>query len=345
MQVLKSILLMLVILNTTQSIAAFCDDNPNDLLCQSNIGEGILGGLGFGSGSKNNDGSENKSSNELSLGNIFGSSSENTDTTKNNGSESFCSKNPNDLLCTSGLSDLTNGFSTDGLSLKGLEDGLGNLGSSIEEGISDLGSGIADFGANFFEGALETVSEVLGNGEIFGLTKDLLKHIAKSNYHYKEALGIQTSAEIEKAFAACMGEKICSTKDMDRVVSLSDEILVEVEKLNKEGAKLDAKALKEFEKGNIETSKAWAQGGIVLAQFAIATQTATASCSAAANSDDQIVQIIGGVTCLGSIAVIADITGSVNKFYGAIKARGESKDLYELSKANGIQPPQESGPS
>jgi len=344
MQGLKSLLLMLVILNTTQSIAAFCDDNPNDLLCQVNNGEGFLGGLGLSSGSNNKDGSDN-SSNELSLGGIFGSSSEKTDTTENNELGSYCSKNPNDLLCASGLSDLTNGISTDGLSLKGLEDGLGNIGSSIEGGISDLGSGIADFGANFFEGALETVSEVLGNGEIFGLTKDLLKHIAKSNYHYKEALGIQTSAEVEKAFGACLGEKICSSKDMDRIVSLSEEILVEVEKLNKEGAKLDAKALKEFEKGNIETSKAWVQGGIVLAQFAIATQTATASCSAAANSDDQIVQIIGGVTCLGSIAVIADITGSVNKFYGAIKARGESKDLYELSKANGIQPPQESGPS
>jgi len=352
MQVLKSLILMLVILNTTQSIAAFCDDNPNDLLCLGNNGEGILGGLGFGSGPKNNDGSEHKSNNKISLGSIFGSSSDKTDTTENNESNSFCSKNPNDLLCLSGLSDLTDEFSSDGLSLKGVENGLTNLGSSIKEGISDLGSGITEFGGNFFDGALETVSEILGNGEIFGLTKDLIKHIAKSNYHYKEALGIQTSAEIEKALVACMGEKICSSKDMDRIISLSDEILAEVEKLNKEGAKLDAKALVEFEKGNIETSKAWVQGGVVLAQFALAAQTASVSCSQIGNHSNNetpeaqmIKDIFNGVACAGSIAVIADITGSVKKFYDAIKTRGESKDLYELSKANGIQPPQESGPT
>ena len=139
---------------------------------------------------------------------------------------------------------------------------------------------------------------------------------------------------------------------MDRIISLSDEILAEVEKLNKEGAKLDAKALVEFEKGNIETSKAWVQGGVVLAQFALAAQTASVSCSQIGNHSNNetpeaqmIKDIFNGVACAGSIAVIADITGSVKKFYDAIKTRGESKDLYELSKANGIQPPQESGPT
>jgi len=312
MNKLKLIILISFLFISSISIASFCDDNPNDLMC------GSLAGSLFNSPDKtSNDGSTN--------------SEETSD---------FCEKNPNDLMCSLG-----GNFSTDSLSLDGLEDGLNNIGSNIESGINNIASEVADFGGGFFEGALETVSEFLGNGEIYGLTKKLLGHIAKSNYYYVKALNIQIDAETEKDFAECIGDKFCSSSSMDRIISLSPQIIKEIERINKNSEKLDEKALKEFEKGNIETSLAWSEGGVVLAQFAIAAQAASASCAIAANSDEQIVQILGGVACIGSITVIADITGSVNKFYTSIKTRGESKDLYEFSKANGIQPPQESGPS
>jgi len=292
--------------------ASFCDDNPNDLMCISDLGSFFK-------------------SPEKVLGDGNSNSKETSD---------FCEKNPNDLMCSLG-----GNFSTDDLNLDGLEDSLNNIGSNIKSGINNITSGAADFGSGFFEGALETVSEFLGNGEIYGLTKKLLGHIAKSNYHYVKALNIQIDAEIEKDFAECIGDKFCSSSSMDRIISLSPQIIKEIERINKNSEKLDAKALEDFEKGNIETSLAWSEGGIVLAQFALATQAASVSCAIAANSNEQIVQILGGIACIGSIAVIADITGSVNKFYTSVKIRGESKDLYEFSKANGIQPPQESGPS
>lgn len=323
MNILKLTAIIGLFLISNISNASFCDDNPNDLMCQSGLGE-LTGGL-FGS-------SDNKS-NEVSESNNSASG------------DSFCDDNPNDLLCQSGLSGLGDSLSTDGLSLDSLENSLNKLGSNIESKINNVSSELVNFGEGFFEGALETVSEFLGNGEIYGLTKKLLGHIVKSNYHYVKALDIQIDAETEKDFAKCLGDKFCSSGSMDRIISLSPKIIAEIERVNKNSEKLSAKALEELEKGNIETSLAWSEGAVVLAQFAIAAQTASASCSVAANSDDQLTQIIGGVACIGSITVIADITGSVNKFYTAIKTRGESKDLYELSKNNGIQPPQESGPS
>ena len=316
MNKLKLIILTGFLFISGTSSASLCDDNPNDLMCASG-----LGGL---------------------AGDLFKSPEKTSDDSNSNNEETsdFCEENPNDLMCTLG-----GGFPNGSLSLEGLEDGLNNVGSNIKGGIDNIITGASDFGGGFFEGALETVSEVLGNGEIYGLTKKLLGHIVKSNYHYVKALNIQIDAEIEKDFAECIGDKFCSSSSMDRIISLSPQIIREIERINRDSEKLGAKALEEFEKGNIETSLAWSEGGIVLAQFALAAQAASVSCTAAANADEQIVQIIGGIACLGSIAVIADITGSVNKFYASIKIRGESKDLYEFSKANGLQPPQKSGPS
>jgi hypothetical protein len=316
MNKLKLIILTGFLLISGTSSASLCDDNPDDLMCVSG-----LGGL---------------------AGDLFKSPEKTSDDRNSNNKETsdFCDDNPDDLICTLG-----GGLPTGSLSLEGFEGGLSNIGSNIEDGINNVVSGVSDFGEGFFEGALETVSEFLGNGEIYGLTKKLLGHIVKSNYHYVKALNIQIDAETEKDFAECIGDKFCSSSSMDRIISLSPQIMREIERINRDSEKLSTKALEEFEKGNIETSLAWSEGGIVLAQFALAAQAASVSCTAAANSDEQIIQIIGGIACIGSIAVIADITGSVNKFYTSIKIRGESKDLYEFSKANGLQPPQKSGPS
>jgi hypothetical protein len=227
-------------------------------------------------------------------------------------------------LFDSPKSDGSEGFSLDGLT-SGLEGGISDLTSGLEGGLGDLSSGIG--------GGLREASQALGGGEILGLSQPVVRDFTLATKLFREALDIENSAEYEEAMANCMGEKVCTNDELDKISNASKEVLAEIERRKASGEELSAEAKAKFNEGLVPFVRA-TTGGTVLIAVMINAGSQIQDCDA---------NIFAAISCVANAAVVIDILGGLQPMVsGFMDSAGT---IYEFSESNGIEVPEEEGAS
>ena len=236
-----------------------------------------------------------------------------------------------DGLATSfgGLFDAPSDDSSEGLKLddmsSGLEEGIGDFTSSLGEGIGDLASGIG--------GGLREVSHTIGGGDILGLSKPVVRDYTLATKLFREALNIENSAEYEEAMANCMGEKVCTNDELDRISNASAEVLAEIERRKASGEMLSAESKAKFNEGLVPFARATASGGVLIAVM-INAGSQINNCDA---------DIFSTISCVANAAVLLDILGGLQPMVsGFVDSAGT---IYDFSKSNGLEVPEEESAS
>ena len=236
-----------------------------------------------------------------------------------------------DGLATSfgGLFDAPSDDSSEGLKLddmsSGLEEGIGDFTSSLGEGIGDLASGIG--------GGLREVSHTIGGGDILGLSKPVVRDYTLATKLFREALNIENSAEYEEAIANCMGEKVCTNDELDRISNASAEVLAEIERRKASGEMLSAESKAKFNEGLVPFARATASGGVLIAVM-INAGSQINNCDA---------DIFSTISCVANAAVLLDILGGLQPMVsGFVDSAGT---IYDFSKSNGLEVPEEESAS
>ena len=247
-----------------------------------------------------------------------------------------------DGLATSfgGLFDAPSDDSSEGLKLddmsSGLEEGIGDFTSSLGEGIGDftssLGEGIGDL-ASGIGGGLREVSHTIGGGDILGLSKPVVRDYTLATKLFREALNIENSAEYEEAIANCMGEKVCTNDELDRISNASAEVLAEIERRKASGEMLSAESKAKFNEGLVPFARATASGGVLIAVM-INAGSQINNCDA---------DIFSTISCVANAAVLLDILGGLQPMVsGFVDSAGT---IYDFSKSNGLEVPEEESAS
>lgn len=221
-------------------------------------------------------------------------------------------------------SDGSEGFKLDGLT-SGFEEGVGDFGSVLGEGIGDLASGIG--------GGLREVSHTIGGGDILGLSKPVVRDYTLATKLFREALNIENSAEYEEAMANCMGEKVCTNDELDRISNASAEVLAEIERRKASGEMLSAESKAKFNEGLVPFARATASGGVLIAVM-INAGSQINNCDA---------DIFSTISCVANAAILLDILGGLQPMVsGFVDSAGT---IYDFSKSNGLEVPEEEGAS
>jgi hypothetical protein len=283
-----------------------------------NIGDFEIGG------DSNSSDTENSKTNELDLDGLasgFGSlfeapnndNSSDTENSKTNELDLDGLASGVGSLFSSPKSDGSEGFSLDGLT-SGLEGGLGDLSSGIGGGLRDA-------------------SQALGGGEILGLSQPVVRDFTLATKLFREALDIENSAEYEEAMANCMGEKVCTNDELDKISNASAEVLAEIERRKASGEELSAEAKAKFNEGLVPFARATASGGVLIAVMINAGSQIN-------NCDSNI---FAAISCVANAAVVIDILGGLQPMVsGFMDSAGT---IYDFSKSNGLEVPEEEGAS
>jgi hypothetical protein len=293
-----------------------------------------IGDFEIGDDSNSSD-AENSKTNELDLDGLASGFGSLFDAPNNDNSLDAENSKTNDLdleglasgfgsLFNSPKSDGSDGFSLDGLT-SGLEGGISDLSSGLEKGLGDLSSGIG--------GGLRDASQALGGGEILGLSQPVVRDFTLATKLFREALDIENSAEYEEAMANCMGEKVCTNDELDKISNASAEVLAEIERRKASGEGLSAEAKAKFNEGLVPFARATASGGVLIAVMINAGSQIN-------NCDSNI---FAAISCVANAAVVIDILGGLQPMVsGFMDSAGT---IYDFSKSNGLEVPEEEGAS
>ena len=294
-----------------------------------NIGDFEIGG------DSNSSDTETSNTEELDLDGLVSGFGDLFDAPKNDNSSDTETSNTEELnldglvsglggLFDSPESDGSEGFSLDSLT-SGLEGGISDLTSGLEGGLGDLSSGIG--------GGLREASQALGGGEILGLSQPVVRDFTLATKLFREALDIENSAEYEEAMANCMGEKVCTNDELEKISNASKEVMAEIERRKASGEELSAEAKAKFNEGLVPFVRATA-GGTVLVAVMINAGSQIQNCDA---------NVFAAISCLANAAIVIDILGGLQPMVsGFMDSAGT---IYEFSESNGIEVPEEEGAS
>ncbi|MDB3869686.1 hypothetical protein N9351_02370 [Candidatus Thioglobus sp.] len=247
----------------------------------------------------------------------------NTEESSNNGEFSFDRLSSDFGGVFDSISNDSEGGDSDGDSVEGFS--LDGLTSGLEAGLGDLTSGAGD--------VFREVSNAAGGGEILGLSKPVVNDFTLATKIFREALEIENSAEMEKVMASCLGEKVCSNDELEKISNASAEVIAEIERRKASGEGMSAEAKAKFQEGLVPFARGTATGGVLIAVMVNAGSQIN-------NCDSDPFAM---VACLANAAVVIDILGGLQPMVsGFMDSAGT---IYDFSESNGIKVPEEESAS